>query len=1596
MNGRSGWLSQQWLWALLIVLFAAAVRFPNIEWDQRHFFHPDERAVAYAVQRISFAQLRLDPDWFAYGTLPIYLTRLQAEVLSAFFPQATSYDWIIINGRRLTALFGVLTVLLLIRLGTRLYGARTGLVAGFLLAASVLHVQNSRFLAVDVPLTFFVLLALTQLTFAAERGGAHRFALGGLCIGLAMATKFSAAPLFLPLAVAGFMRWRGGESLLRAAALVTLAAGCAIAGFVVAQPYAILNFARYAHDILEQSRMVRNAGLFPYTTQYMHTPKYVYELTQLVLWGMAPPLGLVAVWAAATRPIAAWREGRAADWVLLSWVIPFFLVSGSFDVKFPRYLLPIYPLLCLWAADWLVARSAERAWWRRLALPVVLVGTLLAVLAFVSIYTRPHTVVSASEWFYRHVPPGSKVLTQHWDEGFPFPRPGFDPQRYRIVELPYYEPDSPAKIQRIAQELASADYIVFQTKRLYGAVTRAPERYPLTTNYFYQLFAGDLGYTLIQEFASRPTLFGIEFPDELADESITVYDHPKVLIFQNTARLPAETIRDRILTQPPSKPLTRRDLLLARPSESGVVASAGAEWIRSGPLALLLFALLVQALGLCLYPLVRHWFVRPGALGLSKAIGVLLFSYLAWLLASTRLAPFEFGTLSALLAVFLLVGFLGWKAHGRVPMSRGEVWASEGLFWGAFAFFLTVRAFNPEIYWGEKPMDFSFLNAMYRSTYMPPPEPWFAGSPLHYSYFGYFLVATLGKTAHIDPAIAYNLGIALIAGLTASAVFAAATMMTDRWGVGLLASFLAVFLGNLAGPRELLGPHPVINFDYYWATSRVIRDTINEFPFWSFLFADLHAHVMVMPLTLAFVAFLMRWVRSRVMDPPEVLPAANALVLLVGMALTLGAITVTNTWSTPTYVLLLLYVLGTVWLTESSHPNVLSMLRGFVVRVVLVAVAVVALAYLLYWPYWATFVAPDRNFGWERLGPDKLVQPLDFFTIFGVFLFALVPFLWLLWGRLLAGEDDQAFPRARWLARALLWVVVGVAFAISTRAGMAVLFLLALQLLLAPALPRPYRLPLALTSFAFAIPMGTDLVYVWDRMNTIFKFYLEAWFLLSLAAAVAAVALWRGESGLRLGWFLPLWRLGFAALCAVGIFTAVTDVIGILRAQRVPTPKPTLDGMAYLRLRSPHEYAAFQWLNRNVRGIPYILEAHGDSYQEFTRVSMNTGLPTVLGWAYHVYQRAHNWNEINQRKADIQLAYTTDSKEVLQRILDRYRVSLVYVGPLERRVYAGGNLDRFLEWKDVLTPVYQNQAVTIFAVNGRFAGALPVTAIEEVERVAGEAAEPVRQPDAPGVLSQPRGVAVTAQGDVLVCDFGNNRIQMFTRDLVYARSWGRQGDLPGQFKEPCGVAVAPSGEIFVADTWNGRVQVFDATGKYLREFGEGLYGPRGIALDRHGTVFLADTGNNRILRYSPQGEKLAEWGKKGDGPGEFFEPVGIAVDGRDRVFVADNGNGRVQIFTPDGRFVAQFAVPGWESKVFSEPHLTIDGAGNLCATVPGEKEVRCYDPNGKLLRSIRGDGSAGVVFDIPMGIAFDSTSGELVVSDLANRLVRIRHGAKAQ
>jgi YYY domain-containing protein len=1546
-------------WPLLALFgFALFVRLFGINWDQGHFFHPDERAIAMAVERLSFVPLQLNPHFFAYGSFPIYVTKLVTALLGNVSRWFAGYDGIIYVGRALSAIWGAATVVLLASVGTRLFGRRAGLIAGLLLSGTVLHVQSSHFAISDVPLTFLVLLALSFLAKVVEGGRLRHYLAAGATIGLALATKFSALPIFLPLAIAVFARLRTERSIrpvLRGAA----AAGLAAVAFALAQPYALLDFKAYIHDILEQSTMVRNAGIFPYTNQYIGVPKYGYDLGQLILWGMGVPLALAALWGTYRRIRSLFQKVNWTDVVFLSWVVPFFLITGSFDVKFLRYLLPIYPLLILWGAVWL-----DELWNRRsigrLAAAAVGAATFAFLLAFLSIYTRPHTVVTASEWLYDHLPAGTRIATQHWDEGFPFPLPGHDAGQYPNVQLPYYEPDVPPKMTGISQEIARAEYVVFPTKRVYGSVTRAPEKFPLTSRYFYEIFAGDLGFTLVEDFSSRPSLFGLQLPDELADESFTVYDHPRVLIFRNTGRLSASAIEKRILTGEPSRSLLRTDLLRAEPEPAARLlagkglpgrpaAATRSSTVREGVAgravgsfaAALIWYLAILLIGALALPLANRLLpdlVDRGA-GFARILGLVVATWVFTFAVKSHVIPN--GRAGAWLVVLLLGAtgaFLAFRRRETVRRWKQEwrsIAAGEAVFAAGFLLFLSFRTLNPEIFWGEKPMDFSILNILVRTRSIPPSDPWFAGAPLGYYVFGQQMVAFLTLLTGLSTRLTFNLAFGLLGGSIAQGAFSLARSWAGNLRAGLAAAGFTVLLGNLSGLREWLVRKRTLDWNYFWATSRVVPDTINEYPFWSLLFADLHAHLLALPLFLLVGAGMLQFLRAHA-APDSAMPRRLAAAVALGLAIAAQALT--NAWDIPLLGGLLLLTGFVAFLSDPSP--------GFGRRLTRTGVSVAAgaaIALLLVLPLWVRGGGPP-GFGRNAEGGARGV---DVFLHYGLFFF-----LGLIW--LAATVSARLLPdsTARWVRAAPYFgAVVLLALGLVSVEVFCIAAMLLFLLAILRLIDRPEdRLSCAMIGAALFLVLFAQKVYISDRMNTFFKLYFEAWPLLAISTAVLVFG--RPERpGSYERWPRAL-RWSFLGILLAAVFTSVTAVRGDLFAAGNPS-RPgsartlTLDGMRYLASLRPGEYAAVEWLRRAIPGTPVVLEAHGESYQDFSRVSMLTGMPTVLGWEHHVKQRGNPEGEIRARRADVARIFSSSNPQSVSDALRKYHVGYVYVGPIERRTYPADGLRKFSTAPDLFQVAYENPDVKIYRVVGGAAEdvvtlapvreALPVAEKkekgppqDEPEETPTIADKPVAETAPYSGMKEPRDAAVDELGRLWVTDFGNNRLRIFDRNGGFLGGWGGLGSGTFGLRQPCGVAIA-AGAVYLADTWNGRIQSFTEKGEF-KAAAVGLFGPRGIAVGADGRVWVTDTGNKRISVYDPALQQLQQIGKLGSGPLEFSDPVGIAVGPSGSVYVADTGNSRIQILGAAGQFEKSIAMPGWNRNV--EPHLEIDDDGSIYASDP--------------------------------------------------------------
>lgn len=597
-RANSRWHALPWPAALLALILglSALLRLYGLNWDGGQWLHPDERQVYFVAIDLgwpsSLAQALspdspLNPGFFAYGSLPIYLLRAVALLLAPLWPTLRDLDNLHLVGRPLAALFDLGTVYLSYRLARRLgrskgSGATEGALAEFwpllvagLVGLGVLHVQLAHFYTADPLLAFFVMLALNLAADVVRGAGPTRQAGLGVALGLALATKVSVAPLLLVVPVAFYARSaRANAHLGGPLRGIALTLGLAAATFLCVQPYALLDGRTFVAHTLRESQIAWGRLEVPYTLQYAGTWPYLYPAWQTALWALALPVGL-AGWAGLAHLLFRWlRRGVWTDSLLLAWAGPYFALTGLLYAKPLRYMLPLVPVLYLTSVQllaWVIVRAQRQAgrgrrmhragarWLAALGVGVLLGSGLIYTFTFERIYAEPHPWVSLSAWIYERVPPASALAVEDWDTPLPLPLE-VDGQPRRIEEYEqrllalYEEPDGAAKWSALAVRLAESDYLVVASRRVYGAVARLPERYPATGRYYRQLFAGQLGFALEAEFVRGPAWLNPRVPPRPGagpawlrpDESFVVYDHPRALIFRNVDQLAPEELLRRL------------------------------------------------------------------------------------------------------------------------------------------------------------------------------------------------------------------------------------------------------------------------------------------------------------------------------------------------------------------------------------------------------------------------------------------------------------------------------------------------------------------------------------------------------------------------------------------------------------------------------------------------------------------------------------------------------------------------------------------------------------------------------------------------------------------------------------------------------------------------------------------------------------------------------------------------------------------------------------------------------------------------------------------------------------------------------------------
>lgn len=565
---------------LCLIILGGFFRLIGLNWDQGNHLHPDERFLTQVAIDISwpgsiyrYLDTNLSPanphnrnhTFYVYGTFPVYIVKFVADVFSS-----DNYDKLTLIGRVVSAVFDLGTLVLVFIITRRLYRhSAPALVAGFIYAISVLPIQLSHFFAVDTFLVFFLTLTFYFLLLFISEAKLYKYfflsGLMGITFGLSLSSKITAV-LFLPIIGLGFLL-----NLIKSRRIIpVLLSGLiyiSLTYFAVrfAQPYLfadsrLISFS-FNPKLLANWQQLRSfddpGGFYPPAVQWITTQPFIFPFLNLIYWGLGLPLAITALISLAYVSFKTFISRRIELLLPIIWIIFLFTYQGLQFAKPMRYFYPIYPFLAVISGIF-IFDMFNRFRHRRLIYSFFVVLVSIYPLSFISIYLQPHTRIAATAWISQHIPAGSTLSCEYWDDCLPLGGTG----SYTTVEYHLYDPDSAEKLTALVSQLRQTDYIILSSNRLYGSIMTVPQKYPLTAKFYAALFSGQLGFSQVAEFTSRPHLplpglslcltppfqsygsisqssacphLGINFVDDYADETFTVYDHPKVTIFQKHA-----------------------------------------------------------------------------------------------------------------------------------------------------------------------------------------------------------------------------------------------------------------------------------------------------------------------------------------------------------------------------------------------------------------------------------------------------------------------------------------------------------------------------------------------------------------------------------------------------------------------------------------------------------------------------------------------------------------------------------------------------------------------------------------------------------------------------------------------------------------------------------------------------------------------------------------------------------------------------------------------------------------------------------------------------------------------------------------------------
>lgn len=693
--------------------------------------------------------------------------------------------------------------------------------------------------------------------------------------------------------------------------------------------------------------------------------------------------------------------------------------------------------------------------------------------------------------------------------------------------------------------------------------------------------------------------------------------------------------------------------------------------------------LLALVLGITAMPLTAKLFSRFDDKGwvFSKVLAIGLCGFITWFLVAAKILKFTAVTCVVVTLICIVAALICCLIEQKagfscIPYAHLDlVYLEEILFFVFFLLWTYCAGFHPAAYGTEKFMDYGFMEAMMRSTTLPATDLWYSEGTINYYYGGQYFAVFLTKLTGSKVELTYNLMRTFVAGLAFVMPFSLVyQMVNDRLG-GLVFGWkrkLPAFVGVGAGLAVSIAGNmhyviygrilPLIQRlrgeteTSYWfpdATRYIgfnpdVDDkTIHEFPCYSFVLGDLHAHVVNIMFVLLLLGLLYAWmktVRYKRMLPESLCTREfwkKQLLMphLLMAAVFLGIFHWTNYWD---FVIYFVVTGGVILFTNIITQE--GRIRWVLAVTAAQAAEILVIATLVILPFTMEFETGNMVQGIALAQNHSLVYQL-------LVLWGLPAILTILFVLSLLDERTNAVHK-KTLYNVFAFIKTSDMFA-------AIMGLCAIGLVLIP-----------------------ELVYVRDiyengnaRANTMFKLTYQAYIMfgMTMLYAIFRMIMIGKRNFLKVisvvGLLCFVCTCGYFGNCAGSWFGDVLD----------PSQYKGLDATAFLETDFPEDVEGIHWLKENVTDVQVVLEANGDSYSEYERVSAMTGLPTVMGWYVHEWLWRGDVADLNTKSAEIESIYTSEDEERVRSLLERYDVSYIFVGSCERKKYGVDLNDELLQ-----------------------------------------------------------------------------------------------------------------------------------------------------------------------------------------------------------------------------------------------------------------------------------------------------------------------------